>query len=157
MYLILIYIIYYIYKYCFLLELFENTLTSKRPRPKVQNYVSLGLFLMHNSCILISCKIRAKIGGQKSRILALLFAGLMNYSYLCIVNRNDGIWAQGTKNLLSGLAKFAACLGKFSCLARAIFFPARCAISVSQFDNAKVRIFHCGSRMCAVVIYTNYH
>jgi len=59
--------------------------------------------------ILISCKIRAKIEGQKRRILALLFAGLMNYSYLCIVNRNDGIWAQGTKNLLSGLAKFTAC------------------------------------------------
>ena len=58
---------------------------------------------------LISCKIRAKIEGQKSRILALLFAGLMNYSYLCIVNRNDGIWAQGTKKLLSGLAKFTAC------------------------------------------------
>ena len=33
----------------------------------------------------------------------------MNYSYLCIVNRNDGIGAQGTKNLLSGLAKFTAC------------------------------------------------
>ena len=30
-------------------------------------------------------------------------------SYLCIVKRNDGIWAQGTKNLLSGLAKFTAC------------------------------------------------
>ena len=59
--------------------------------------------------ILISCKIRAKIEGRKSRILALLFAGVMNYSYLCIVNRNDGIWAQGTKNLLSGLAKFTAC------------------------------------------------
>jgi len=41
--------------------------------------------------------------------LALLFAGVMNYSYLCIVNRNDGIGAQGTKNLLSGLAKFTAC------------------------------------------------
>ena len=59
--------------------------------------------------IIISCKIRAKIGGKKRRILALLFAGVMNYSYLCIVNRNDGIWAQGTKNLLSGLAKFTAC------------------------------------------------
>ena len=59
--------------------------------------------------ILISCKIRAKIEGRKSRILALLFAGVMNYSYLCIVNRNDGIGAQGTKKLLSGLAKFTAC------------------------------------------------
>jgi len=58
---------------------------------------------------LISCKIRAKIGDPKSRILALLFAGVMNYSYLCIVNRNDGIGAKGTKNLLSGLAKFTVC------------------------------------------------
>ena len=30
-------------------------------------------------------------------------------SYLCIVKRSDGIGAQGTKNLLSGLAKFTAC------------------------------------------------
>ena len=29
--------------------------------------------------------------------------------YLCIVNKNDGIWTQGTKNLLSGLAKFSPC------------------------------------------------
>ena len=33
----------------------------------------------------------------------------LNFSYLCIVNRNDGIGAQGNKNLLSGLAKFSAC------------------------------------------------
>ena len=42
-------------------------------------------------------------------ILALLLAVLMNYSCLCIVNKNDEIWAKGTKNLLSGLAKFTAC------------------------------------------------
>ena len=41
--------------------------------------------------------------------MALLFAGFMNYSYLCIVNKNDGIGTQGTKNLLSGLAKFSPC------------------------------------------------
>ena len=29
--------------------------------------------------------------------------------YLCIVNKNDGIWTQGIKNLLSGLAKFSPC------------------------------------------------
>ena len=34
----------------------------------------------------------------------------MKMFYLCIVNRNDGIGAQGNKYLLSGLAKFSACL-----------------------------------------------
>ena len=33
----------------------------------------------------------------------------MKMFYLCIVNKNDGIGAQGNKNLLSGLAKFSAC------------------------------------------------
>ena len=47
--------------------------------------------------------------GQKRRIIAFLFAGALKFSYLCIVNRNDGIGAQGNKNLLSGLAKFSAC------------------------------------------------
>jgi hypothetical protein len=42
---------------------------------------------------------------------------------------------------------FAACPGKISCLARALFFPARRATSVSQFDNAKVKHFHCGLRI----------
>jgi hypothetical protein len=31
----------------------------------------------------------------------------MKMFYLCIVNKNDGIGAQGNKNLLSGLAKFS--------------------------------------------------
>jgi spore maturation protein SpmA len=42
---------------------------------------------------------------------------------------------------------FAACPGKFSCLARAIFFPARRANSVSQLDNANVEHFYCGLRI----------
>ena len=33
----------------------------------------------------------------------------MKMFYLCIVNKNDGIGAQGNKNLLSGLAKFSPC------------------------------------------------
>ena len=38
-----------------------------------------------------------------------IFGQLTKFYYLCIVNRNDGIGAQGNKNLLSGLAKFSAC------------------------------------------------
>jgi len=41
--------------------------------------------------------------------LGLLFAESVKIWYICIVNRNDGFWAQGTKNLLSGLANFTAC------------------------------------------------
>ena len=33
----------------------------------------------------------------------------MKMFYLCIANKNDGIGAQGNKNLLSGLAKISAC------------------------------------------------
>jgi hypothetical protein len=32
----------------------------------------------------------------------------MKMFYLCIVNKNDGIRAQGNKKLFSGLAKFSA-------------------------------------------------
>ena len=38
-----------------------------------------------------------------------IFGQLTKFYYLCIVNKNDGIGAQGNKNLLSGLAKFSAC------------------------------------------------
>ena len=31
-----------------------------------------------------------------------IFGQLTNFYYLCIVNKNDGIGAQGNKNLLSG-------------------------------------------------------
>ena len=37
------------------------------------------------------------------------FGNFLKFSYLCTVNGNDGIGTQGTKNLLSGLAKFSAC------------------------------------------------
>ena len=37
------------------------------------------------------------------------FGGALKLLYLCIVNRNDGIGAQGTKNLFSGLTKFSPC------------------------------------------------
>lgn len=33
----------------------------------------------------------------------------MIISYLCIVNRKDGMNAQGSKNLFSGLTKFPPC------------------------------------------------
>jgi hypothetical protein len=37
------------------------------------------------------------------------FVLLTKINYLCIVNKNDGIGAQGNKYLLSGLEKFSAC------------------------------------------------
>ncbi len=38
-----------------------------------------------------------------------IFGQFTKFYYFCIVNKNDGIGAQGNKNLLSGLAKFSAC------------------------------------------------
>ena len=35
--------------------------------------------------------------------------GMEKYRTFALSKSNDGIWAQGTKNLLSGLAKFTAC------------------------------------------------
>ena len=34
---------------------------------------------------------------------------LMKFSYLCIVNQNEGFLAQGSQNMFSGLTEFAAC------------------------------------------------
>ena len=42
---------------------------------------------------------------------------------------------------------FAACAGRFFCLARAKMSVARRAISIIFIDTSKVIIFHCGSRM----------
>ena len=47
-------------------------------------------FPVSNSCILFSCKIRAKNRLQKVWFFGILFARPLNFSYLCIVNRNDG-------------------------------------------------------------------
>ena len=75
--------------------------TPKSPKvqsPKVQNHPSRFI-----------CKIRVKNKGQKRWFIAQLFVLTLKFYYLCIVNKNDGIGAQGNKNLLSGLAKFSAC------------------------------------------------
>ncbi len=96
------YNIHIIYKYCIFLCIFQIGLKSQ-----VTSHI-----LMRFYWFLISCKIRAKIGGPKSRILALLFAGVMNYSYLCIVKRKR--W-----NLIAGHQKFAFRPGKICCLPRA--------------------------------------
>ena len=77
-----IYIIIYINSYSLSLH-FENSKKYQVPSTKVPFF---AVFYPK----LISCKIRAKIEGQKSRILALLFARPLKISYLCIVNRNDG-------------------------------------------------------------------
>ena len=41
--------------------------------------------------------------------MANKFGIALKMLYLCIVNRNDGIGTQGTKNLFSGLTKFSPC------------------------------------------------
>ena len=108
-YLILIYNIYIIYKYSFLLWFFENALTSKRPRPKVQNCVFECLFWLSFLRILISCKIRAKNRLQKVWFFDVLFAYTMNFSYLCIVNQKKEARALARENLLVGRQKIVPC------------------------------------------------
>ena len=108
-YLILIYNIYIIYKYCFLLLIFENALTSKRPRPKVQNCVFESLFFPSFLRIIISCKIRAKNRLQKVWFFDVLFAYTMNFSYLCIVNQKKEAKALARENLLVGRQKIVPC------------------------------------------------
>ena len=49
------------------------------------------------------------LGAQKCKSRPLYYWSAYEIFYFCIVNKNDGIGAQGNKNLLSGLAKFSAC------------------------------------------------
>ncbi len=58
------------------------------------------------------CKIGLEIRVRKWWIFAFLFAAMMKFSYLCIVNENDGMNAAGTENYRPGQAENSPWAGR---------------------------------------------